>query len=472
MNSAWQRLTLSSLPLQEWRRASYLHRSVVGLFGTWRQGSWLMQWSDALAALLVSLVFALAPFVSNDLIGVLLFAGGSFWLLLTLTDERRYSSDRASTLTPIHLLVLLYWGISTAATALSPVKAAAFVGWQKLTLYLLLFALAARILRSPRIRSWLITLYLHVALIVSIYGLQQWFYGANALATWVDAKSNLTRITRVYSYLGNPNLLAGYLLPAVVFSLVAVFAWQRWVPKLLALTMFGVNSACLVLTFSRGGWMGLLVAIFAVLVLLVYMLSVHLPPFWRTWSLPILIGGVALVLAGGVLFVEPIRDRFFSIFAGRGDSSNNFRINVWIAVIEMIKDRPILGIGPGNTIYPLYQIPRYNALSAYSILLEVAVETGLVGLACLLWLLVVTFNSGLQQLRRLRQTGSREAFWLIGAIAALLGTLVHNIADTVWYRPEINTIWWFMVAIIASYYAAPVTRSDLLASAWDRSSSN
>jgi putative inorganic carbon (hco3(-)) transporter len=327
--------------------------------------------------------------------------------------------------------------------------------------------LTARILRSPRIRSWLITLYLHVALIVSIYGLQQWFYGANALATWVDTQSNLTRITRVYSYLGNPNLLAGYLLPAVVLSLVAVFAWQRWVPKLLALTMFVVNSACLVLTFSRGGWMGLLVAIFAVLVLLVYVLSVHFPPFWRTWSLPLLIGGVTLVLVGGVLFVEPIRDRFLSIFAGRGDSSNNFRINVWIAVIEMIKDRPILGIGPGNTafnkIYPLYQLPRYNALSAYSILLEVAVETGLVGLACLLWLLVVTFNSGLQQLRRLRQTGSREAFWLIGAIAALFGTLVHNIADTVWYRPEINTIWWFMVAIIASYYAAPVTRSDLLA---------
>ncbi|OWY69196.1 putative bicarbonate transporter, IctB family [cyanobacterium TDX16] len=477
MNSVWQQFTLSSLPLQEWRRASYLHRSVVGLFSTWRQGSWLMQWSEALATLLVSLVFALAPFVSNDLIGVLLFACASFWVLLTLTDERRYAPERANTLTPIHLLVLLYWGISTVATALSPVKAAAFVGWQKLTLYLVLFALTARILRSPRIRSWLITLYLHVALIVSIYGLQQWFYGANALATWVDTQSNLTRITRVYSYLGNPNLLAGYLLPAVVLSLVAVFAWQRWVPKLLALTMLVVNSACLVLTFSRGGWMGLLVAIFAVLVLLVYMLSIHLPPFWRTWSLPLLIGGVALLLTGGVLFVEPIRDRFLSIFAGRGDSSNNFRINVWIAVIEMIKDRPILGIGPGNTafnkIYPLYQLPRYNALSAYSILLEVAVETGFVGLACLLWLLVVTFNSGLQQLRRLRQTGNREAFWLIGAIAALFGTLVHNIADTVWYRPEINTIWWFMVAIIASYYAAPVTRSDLLAnSSFDRGSTN
>jgi len=24
--------------------------------------------------------------------------------------------------------------------------------------------------------------------------------------------------------------------------------------------------------------------------------------------------------------------------------------------------------------------------------------------------------------------------------------------DTVWYRPEISTLWWLMVALVASYY--------------------
>lgn len=460
MNSVWQRFTLSNLSLQQWRGTSYLYRSFVGLLGAWRHGSQLLRWSEALSAMLVSLVFALAPFVSNELIGVLLLAGASFWLILTLSDDvglRRNASTNAATITPIHLLVLLYWGIATVATALSPVKMAALTGWTKLTLYLLLFALAARVLRSPRLRAWIIALYLHVALIVSVYGLQQWFFGAAALATWVDPQSNLSKTTRVYSFLGNPNLLAGYLLPAVVFSLVAVFAWRRWMPKLLALTMFVVNTACLVVTFSRGGWIGLLVAIFVLLVLLLYQLSVNLPRFWRTWSLPLLLGSMALVLAIAFLFVEPVRDRFVSIFAGRGDSSNNFRINVWAAVIEMIKDRPFLGIGPGNTafnkIYPLYQRPRYNALSAYSFLLEVAVETGFIGLACFVWLLIVILNTGLQQLRRLRENNSREALWLIGAIASLLGILAHNTFDTVLYRPEINTLWWLMVAIVASYYS-------------------
>ncbi len=409
-----------------------------------------MQWAEELAALFVSLIFCLAPFVSNELVGVLLVACAGFWVLLTLSD------DAKTKLTPIHLLVLLYWGIATIATALSPVKVAAFTGWTKLTLYLLLFALSARILRSPRLRSWVITLYLHVALIVSVYGLRQWFFGAKALATWVDPESPLSKITRVYSYLGNPNLLAGYLLPAVVLSLMAVFAWRGWVAKTLAVTMFCVNAACLVLTFSRGGWIGLLVSVFAILVLLVYWWSVQLPPFWRTWSLPILLVSLSLLLLLALLFVEPVRERVFSIFAGREDSSNNFRINVWAAVVEMIRDRPILGIGPGNTafnkIYPLYQRPRFNALSAYSILLEIAVETGLIGLACFIWLFLVTLNQGILQLQRLRSQSNREGFWLMGAIATLLGMLAHNVGDTVWYRPEVNTLWWLMVAVIASYY--------------------
>lgn len=84
--------------------------------------------------------------------------------------------------------------------------------------------------------------------------------------------------------------------------------------------------------------------------------------------------------------------------------------------------------------------------------MEVAVETGLIGLTCFLWILIVTFNQGWIQLQRLRQTGNRQAFWLIGAIATLLGMLAHNTVDTVWYRPEINTLWWLMVALIASYY--------------------
>lgn len=155
-----------------------------------------------------------------------------------------------------------------------------------------------------------------------------------------------------------------------------------------------------------------------------------------------------------------------SIFVGREDSSNNFRINVWMAVIEMIKDRPILGIGPGNDafnkVYPRYQQPGYTALSAYSILLEIGVETGLIGIACFLWLILVTLTQAWQRLQHLRQIRSREGFWLMAAVATMVGMLAHGLVDTVWYRPQVSTLWWLMIATVASYCAVqlPASRSS------------
>jgi putative inorganic carbon (HCO3(-)) transporter len=462
MNSVWQQFTLSNLHLYQWRGASYLYK-LVGLLQSWRRGSWLMQWAEPMGALLATLVFALAPFVSSALIGILLFACGAFWVLLTLSDET-VSLGLPLKVTPIHLLVLLYWGIATVATALSPVKNAAAAGLGKLTLYLLLFALLARVLRVSRIRSWMMTLFLHISLIVSIYGLRQWFFGAKALATWVDPESPSANLKRIYSYLGNPNLLAGYLIPAIALSLAAVFVWQRLLPKALALTIFLVNSVCLVLTFSRGGWIGFVVLLVVFSVLVVYWYSIQLPPAWRPWAIPVLLGGFIGVLVLAVLFVEPIRVRVSSMFVGRKDSSNNFRINVWSSVIEMIRDRPFLGIGPGNNafnkIYPRYMQARFSALSAYSIFLEVLVETGFIGFSCFLWLLVVTFNQGIQQMRRLRNSANPNGFWLVGAIAAMSGMLAHGLVDTVWYRPEVSSLWWLMVAIIASYYAIPNPKAE------------
>ncbi len=451
MNSVWQHLTLTNLSARQWMESSYL-RHLIGLLSSWRQGSWLMQWAEPIAGLLVMLLFGVAPFASNSLIGILLLACAGFWALLTLSDE----AEPGAQITAIHLLVILYWGIAVVATAASPVKSAALEGLTKLSLYMLLFGLLTRLLRNPRIRSALVAVYLLVALVVSIFGLRQWFFGADALATWVDPESSLAGTTRVYSFLGNPNLLAGYLLPAVILSAAACFAWKRWLPKLLATTMWLANSLCLILTFSRGGWIGFVVANFVMLILLVHWFSIYLPRFWRRWAMPILLGGSVGLVGLAILALPPLRDRVMSMFSGREDSSNNFRINVWMAVIEMIKDRPIIGIGPGNDafnqIYPRYQVTGYTALSAYSIFLEVAVEAGLIGLSCFLWLLLVTFNQGWVQLQRLRQLGSGEGFWLMAALASMLGMLAHGMVDTVWYRPQVSLLWWLMIALVASYY--------------------
>ena len=149
----------------------------------------------------------------------------------------------------------------------------------------------------------------------------------------------------------------------------------------------------------------------------------------------------------------------FSIF-GTDDSSNAFRVNVWQAVLNMIKAKPILGIGPGNKavnlVYPLYQRSGYSALGTYCVPLEITVETVLIGLICYLWLIFTIFSQGWMGLNRLRSDRDASGLWIIAAIATLVGMLVHGLVDTVWYRPQVQLLWWLAIAMISSFYVAPI----------------
>ena len=449
MKSTWTNIFLTKLNFDLWLSSSYLYR-FLHLVSVWRSGSWLLQWSETIGAGLLGLVLMLAPFVSTSLTGVLLIAVALYWILTTVSESQPLG------ITPIHLLVFLYWGVAAIAALLSPVRSEAIDGLVKLTLYLMVFTLGSRILRSPKLCNWLITGVLLSSLIVSVYGIRQQFFGVEQLATWNDPNSALAEDTRVYSYLGNPNLLGSYLLPAIALSIVAVFVWRSWLQKTLALVLVGANSACLFFTDSRGAWLAMLALASALFLLLYWWWREFLPRFWRVWLLPLVFGSLGGLLLVTILGVESVRLRFFSIFAGREDSSNNFRQVVWDTVGAMVKDHPLTGIGPGNetfkALYPRYMDPRYPALSAYSIYLEHIVEIGFLGFSCFLWLIVVTFNHAVTQVNCLRQSRNVQGLWVIAAIAAIVGLLVHGFVDTVWYRPQVHTLWWFMLAIIASNY--------------------
>ena len=144
-------------------------------------------------------------------------------------------------------------------------------------------------------------------------------------------------------------------------------------------------------------------ALGTIALLLVLRQTRHWPLLWRRLFPVLLLMAAAAVLVLAFTHVEPLRVRLLSLFSGRQDSSNNFRINVWLAAIEMIQDRPWLGIGPGNSafnlIYPLYQQPKFNALSAYSVPLELLVEGGVPGLLAGLGLLLASVRTGLAQLK-------------------------------------------------------------------------
>jgi putative inorganic carbon (HCO3(-)) transporter len=422
----------------------------------WRDGSRLLG-AKFLGGLLVILIATL-PFLENAQTGVIGAAVAIAWLMMWLSDRRDGEDQSVPIWTPIHLPLISYWAIALIATLISPVRIAALDGMVKLTIYMIAFVSMSRIMRLGW-RSVLVGTYLVTALVVCAYAVQQWYLGAPELATWTDITSETAGTTRVYSFLGNPNLLAGYLIPALPLGAIAAIHWRSWGMKVLGAVVAILGAFCITQTQSRGGLLGLAAESFALVLLLVYWWGKRLP----TWTLPVTFGGTAGAIALGTILVPTLRKRVVSIF-GTEDSSNAFRVNVWMSVLNMIKVKPILGIGPGNKafnlVYPLYQRSGYSALGAYSVPLELTVETGIIGVICYGWLIFSIFRQAWIALNRLRSDRNMDGLWIIAAIATIVGMMTHGLFDTVWYRPQVQLLWWLAIAIISSFYISPIKHNE------------
>ncbi|UFP96007.1 IctB family putative bicarbonate transporter [Gloeobacter morelensis] len=445
---AWgflESLAFADAPLQRWWRASLPGR-VQQWLSHWAAGSLAARAAEPVAAGVFCLVLLISPFVPTAAVGAVLAVGLALVVLLF--------AARTRPLSPLALPVLAFWLSGWVSLIGSPRVLLSLDGWLKMTLYAGGFALGAHLLQKPLYRTLAVGSYLAATLPVSIYGLLQYVNGAPPLATWVDPESPLADTTRVYSFLGNPNLLAAYLIAAIPLGVVGALVWKNWAAKVMAALAAGAGALCLVLTYSRGGWIALMATVLVLAVLLWPWLGERLKPEWRLWVPVVFLGTAAAALVVAVVAVPAVGERALSIFDGRDDSSNNFRITVWGAVFEMIRAYPLTGIGPGNltfeAIYPFFQRPKFDALSAYSIVLEITVELGIVGLLAFLWLASALLVQGFTVwVRRAELTG---ALWCAAATCAVVGLLVNGLSDTVWFRPSVQVVWWMLCALIGAEY--------------------
>jgi putative inorganic carbon (hco3(-)) transporter len=169
---------------------------------------------------------------------------------------------------------------------------------------------------------------------------------------------------------------------------------------------------------------------------------------------------VTAVLA--IHFLAPSYEhRFLSIFSGSEHSSNAYRINVWQASIDMFKDNWWIGIGTGNRTfeqaYGLYMHSQFDALGTYCVPLEIAVETGVPGLLAFGWLILALCA---RAHRRFWQSTDHVVRWLaVAGVTAILGMMVHGLFDTVFYRPQVQFIFWLAVALLVALPGAPQTKA-------------
>ncbi|MBY0360052.1 MAG: O-antigen ligase family protein [Candidatus Obscuribacterales bacterium] len=414
-------------------------------------GSWL-QSASFLTVVLLFFVLAAQQFTNDKgILALIVLAATGLRLLGTFLGGKEKWNFKAQ-----DIFVLLFFAANIIAACSSHYLAASIKGLSKLAVYICAYFLfTATLGRNQKKRGlFILSALLAAGFAQAVYGVYQYKIGVAPLATWEDPNIE-EKTTRIYGTLLNPNLLAGYFVPLVPISLSMAFyaffagKWRRLLSFPLLLLCLLLVVACF-MTGSRGGYIGMGAGIGSLSVILLSSLWIAKPKV-RAWLIALFtIMPIALL---AVLHQFPAYEqRIFSIFAGREHSSNSYRLNVYASSWRMFLDSWWLGIGPGNTTfvlaYGLYMTSGFDALGTYSVPLEIAVESGIIGLLtfaalilCLLCRAHITFW----------QKDSGGTRWLVaGAAAAIVALMAHGLVDTVFYRPQIQLIFWLLAAVIVA----------------------
>lgn len=260
----------------------------------------------------------------------------------------------------------------------------------------------------------------------------------------------LGRFMRAYGTFRQPNPYAGYLgylLP--IAASLALWALGRWWQERglgalgLGLVTAGTAAALgagIIMSWSRGAWLGLIAALAAVLGLRnrqaalltlagAALLAAVIGLAGVGW-LPDSIAGRLADLGGYLVGPDPARteitDANFSVME---------RLAHWDAGWRMFADRPWLGVGIGNygVSYARYALPHwYEPLGhAHNVFINFLAETGVLGFGAFMvfWLGL----AGLSLCTAAKSHGSQRAL-AIGLLGTVIYISVHSVFDNLFVQ--------------------------------------
>ncbi len=309
------------------------------------------------------------------------------------------------------------------------------VGLQELFIlltYILLFYLIVNNLKNFRqVERIFIPVFL-AATLVSVEGiLENWGWGV--LVTRGE------RPPEIFSFIGNPNYIAQYLITVLPLSITVSLFTSNKVKKTFSTLISAILIFCLFLIFSRGAWLGFLVSlVFLGFILPLPKLKLSIP---AKWVIPLL---VFVILVSYFVLTTQQQELFRRVPA---------RIINWKSALLMIRARPFLGSGIGNLYFvlPRYLLPQFHEIlpmqriaESHNDYLHIWAETGIFGLLAFLWLIMAYFRRGFQRLRS--ETGYQRT--LVAAfMAAVLATLTQSFFSFNLHRPVSNLMFWTILAL-------------------------
>lgn len=399
-------------------------------------------------------VFVLSTFASSDLIGYV----GLVTIFLTIVKLLVKKGEKIS-VNLFEFFLIVYFLIVVISLAGSSLFYLSLKGFLKTFIYIGFYFSAVQYFKN-NLSKIPLTIFV-IALCAGsqgIIGIFQNFSQVGEISTWQDI-TNINPedvMTRVYGSLQpyNPNLYGGYLvasLPCLLGSFVLSILDKKYQISGAFLILALITSFSLILSGCRGAYLGFLAIMVCFFGFLAKFIWISNKEILKKIYLSVL-GLIIVISACVVLFVSSIRTRIFSIFAMRGDSSTSFRFNVYQSVINMIKDNWPIGIGIGNQnfreIYGLYMRTGFDALSAYSVFLEIAVESGIFALLAFLAFLGTLIHNAIKFV--FNSVDLKSSAIVAIALTSIIAVMVHGLVDTIFFRPQVQFIFWTMVAFVSA----------------------
>ena len=358
-----------------------------------------------------------------------LFGLTVFSFLVKIIIEKDFSLKRIPIKYSIclFLLPLFFSGITSIAAEQGIVRLIVYI-----IAFMFLF-ISINLIDSKEKFYYLIISLVIAASIVGLYGIYQYKTGIQLNESWIDTNLNPHIQTRVISTFDNPNILAEYLLLTIPITFALFYNSNGLVKKLLYLTGGALQVFCILFTYSRGGWIGLLLA------MLIFAVFID-----RKLLILYAIGGI------GVLALNPqgIITRVSTIISME-DTSNLYRISLWKATINMIKDFWLNGVGLGmdayKSVHQHYMIQGAAAAHSHNLYLQIFVESGIFGI---IGFLVLVFNSLRMNLTILvKGMEIKTKRIALAAFASIVGVLIHGLVDYIFFSEKIIFMFWIIISI-------------------------
>lgn len=432
------------------RQLTFVQEKAQGLVGN----SFILQNLDSIIFGFIALTLISSLFLPSELIGLVacVVIGLSVLKLFIIKGQD-------ITLASCNLWILIFLGLSILSVVNSTLFAHSVHGVMKTLIYMGFYFSLIQYFRFNKEKIVPI-LYL-IGLLVSIeafIGLYQNSLGVENISTWQDTSyvNPEEVLSRVYGTLQpyNPNLLAGYMIAG--FSSLLAFIFLNLESKKFKLASIGavlvlISSLTLFFTGCRGAYVALMIIFLGVCLAswqVVFKDGTFGEKMKKYWQY--LVSGMAGAAVIVVVSTPAILKRILSIFVMRQDSSTSFRMNVYKSSVQMFQDNWFIGIGTGNRtfreVYGLYMMSGFDALSCYCVFLEMAVESGIFALLSYLIFLFILLKSAVSAFVNSKDLKFKTIIFSAGI--SVVAVMVHGFVDTIYFRPQLQFVFWTMVSIL------------------------